>query len=134
MRNSLSALSAAACWTWARGRRKSTSSPNRFLTKKKSPRRIAARCARVDTRTMKPSTEATAPAARVAEKPRIAFAIGTARGAGYLKRGPGTWGSLVGLIVAVISHPLPWFFVVSQSTHVGLGVDLPLQAGTLGIF
>jgi len=83
---------------------------------------------------MKPSTEATASPAPFAEKPRIAFAIATALGTGYLKPGPGTWGSLVGLIVAVISHPLPWFFVVSQSTHVGLGVDLPLQAGTLGIF
>ena len=83
---------------------------------------------------MKPSTEATASPAPAAEKPRIAFAIATALGTGYLKPGPGTWGSLVGLIVAVISHPLPWFFAVSQSTHMGLGVDLPLQAGTLGIF
>ena len=83
---------------------------------------------------MKPSTEATASPAPAAEKPRIAFAIATALGTGYLKPGPGTWGSLVGLFVAVISHPLSWFFAVNQSTHVGLGVDLPLQAGTLGIF
>ncbi|HUI50635.1 MAG TPA: phosphatidylglycerophosphatase A [Terriglobales bacterium] len=66
-------------------------------------------------------------------KPRFAYAIATALGTGYLKPGPGTWGSVFGLIVAVVSHPLPWFFIVSGSTHAGLGMDLPLQAGEFGI-
>ena len=72
---------------------------------------------------MTPSTD---PAA----KPRFAFAVATVLGTGYLKPGPGTWGSLVGLLVAVISHPFTWFTMIMG---VGLGMDLPFQAGRLGI-
>jgi len=82
---------------------------------------------------MKPSTEDAGAAPAAQAKPRFAFAIATALGTGYLKPGPGTWGSLFGLAVAILSHPLPWFFIVSGSTHVGLGMDLPLQASVFGI-
>jgi phosphatidylglycerophosphatase A len=75
---------------------------------------------------MTPSTEP-------AGKPRFAYAIATVLGTGYLKPGPGTWGSLVGLLVAVISHPFTWFYVLIAVLGVGLGIDLPLQAGRLGI-
>jgi phosphatidylglycerophosphatase A len=83
---------------------------------------------------MKPSTEAAgASAAPAAEKPRFALAIATALGIGYLKPAPGTWGSLVGLLVAVVAHPFTWFFAISTLTGVGLGWDLPLRSGNLGI-
>jgi phosphatidylglycerophosphatase A len=67
-----------------------------------------------------------------AAKPRFDYAIATVLGAGYLKPGPGTWGSAVGLLIAVVSHPLTWFFLLNWSTNVGVGVDLPLHSGALG--
>jgi phosphatidylglycerophosphatase A len=75
---------------------------------------------------MTPSTE---PAA----KPRFAYVIATVLGTGYLKPGPGTWGSVVGLLIAVVSHPFTWFYVLTAVLGVGLGIDLPFQAGRLGI-
>lgn len=80
---------------------------------------------------MKPSTEACASAA--AEPPRFAYAIATALGTGYLKPGPGTWGSLFGLVVAVISHPYSWFLVFDRGLVLGIGRDAPLLSGTLGM-
>ena len=56
---------------------------------------------------MKPSTEVSATSG--AEKPRFAYAVATVLGIGYLKPGPGTWGSLAGLVIAVFSHPFTWF-------------------------
>jgi phosphatidylglycerophosphatase A len=73
-----------------------------------------------------------APAAAPA-KPRFAFAIATALGTGYLKPGPGTWGSLVGLIVALVAHPFTWFFVLAETAGSGIGVDLPLFSGPVGL-
>jgi len=57
---------------------------------------------------MTPNTEpSAAPAAQPArKKPRIALAIATAFGVGYIPRAPGTFGSLVGLLLAWGS----WFF------------------------
>jgi phosphatidylglycerophosphatase A len=75
---------------------------------------------------MTPSTE---PAA----KPRFAYAIATVLGTGYLKPGPGTWGSAAGLLIAVVSHPFTWFYVLTAVLGVGLGIDLPFQAGRFGI-
>lgn len=37
------------------------------------------------------------------KKPRLAFAIGTVLGVGYAKKAPGTWGSLIGVITAMIT-------------------------------
>jgi phosphatidylglycerophosphatase A len=83
---------------------------------------------------MTPSTEVAVPAsAQPAGKPRFAYAIATVFGTGYLKPGPGTWGSLVGLLVAVVSHPFTWFLVISSSLGIGLGIDLPLHSGALGL-
>ena len=75
---------------------------------------------------MTPSTE---PAA----KPRFAYAIATVLGTGYLKPGPGTWGSAAGLLIAVVSHPFTWFYVLTAVLGLGLGIDLPFQAGRFGI-
>jgi len=44
------------------------------------------------------------------KKPRFAFAIATAAGAGYLKPAPGTWGSLVGLLIPTIAA---WLWLMS---------------------
>lgn len=46
---------------------------------------------------MKPPTEAPQ------EKPRLALAIATALGVGYIKKAPGTFGSLVGVLTAFLS-------------------------------
>ena len=67
-----------------------------------------------------------------AQKPRLAFAIATALGTGYLKPGPGTWGSLVGLLIAVVSHPFTWFVFVGYGLNKGLHEDAPLLSGSLG--
>jgi len=65
---------------------------------------------------MTPSTDvSTKPAPR--DKPRLAYAIATALGAGYLRPSPGTYGSLVGVATVALSaifflHPVSvtgWF-------------------------
>lgn len=76
---------------------------------------------------MTPNTSASLFAEPVGQKPRFAYAIATALGAGYLKPGPGTWGSVAGLILAVVSHPLSWFLFI------GLGVEYPLLSKPTGI-
>ena len=68
-----------------------------------------------------------------AEPPLFSYAIATGLGAGYLKPAPGTWGSLVGLIVAVISHPFTWFLVFGRGLILGIGKDAPLPSGSLGM-
>jgi phosphatidylglycerophosphatase A len=85
---------------------------------------------------MNPTTE-TADALQMA-KPRFAFAFATVLGVGYLKPAPGTWGSVVGLFIAVISHPFTWFLLLGQGMNLthsfGFGVDLPpLLTGFWGI-
>jgi phosphatidylglycerophosphatase A len=71
---------------------------------------------------MTPSTE---PAA----KPRFAYAIATVLGTGYLKPGPGTWGSVVGLLIAVVSHPFTWFLILGKGIEVAVGKTAPLLTG-----
>jgi len=67
-------------------------------------------------------------------KPRFAYSIATALGAGYLKPGPGTWGSLVGVIIAVLSHPYTWFVILGKGIQLGTGANAPLLSGRLGAF
>jgi phosphatidylglycerophosphatase A len=81
---------------------------------------------------MTPSTDPAASPASAA-KPRFAYAIATVLGTGYLKPGPGTWGSAVGLLIAVVSHPFTWFYVLNGILGVGLGIDLHFQENKLGI-
>jgi phosphatidylglycerophosphatase A len=71
---------------------------------------------------MTPSTD---PAA----KPRFAYAVATVLGTGYLKPGPGTWGSAVGLLIAVISHPFTWFLLLGKGIEVAVGKTAPLLTG-----
>jgi phosphatidylglycerophosphatase A len=66
------------------------------------------------------------------KKPHLDFAIATAIGVGYLKPGPGTWGSLVGLALAVVSHPFTWFLVLGRAILFSTGSDEPLLSGPWG--
>jgi phosphatidylglycerophosphatase A len=66
---------------------------------------------------MTPDTDAPPSATPPREKPKLAYAIATALGAGYLRPSPGTYGSLVGVGTIVLSaifflHPVSvsgWF-------------------------
>jgi phosphatidylglycerophosphatase A len=66
------------------------------------------------------------------QKPRFAYAIATVLGIGYCKPGPGTWGSLAGLIIAVLSHPFSWFLILGKGLQLSMGESAPLLTGTLG--
>src|SRR6202790_863585 len=85
---------------------------------------------------MNPATES-APSGPIgsppAAKPRLAFAFATVLGVGYLKPAPGTWGSVVGLFIAVISHPFTWFMILGEGMNLTLGHQAPLLTGFLGI-
>src|SRR5437899_7845016 len=80
---------------------------------------------------MTPSTDPAAPSSP-STKPRFAYAIATVLGTGYLKPGPGTWGTAVGLVIAVVSHPFTWFYVLSTVLGLGLGIDLTFRSGAIG--
>jgi phosphatidylglycerophosphatase A len=104
-------------------------------TKKNSLKPIAPHDKKASMNPMKPSNNA--PAATgdsSAQKPRLAFAIATALGTGYLKPGPGTWGSLAGLLIAVVSHPFTWFVFVGAGLDMSLRAKAPLLSGSLGAF
>jgi phosphatidylglycerophosphatase A len=62
-------------------------------------------------------------------KPRFAYAIATVLGTGYLKPGPGTWGSAVGLLIAVVAHPFTWFLLLGKGIEVAAGKTAPLMTG-----
>jgi phosphatidylglycerophosphatase A len=80
---------------------------------------------------MNPNTSASATIASEA-KPKFAYAIATALGAGYMKPAPGTWGSLVGLVLAVLCHPFTWFVLTGSALRYGMGADIPLLSGWTG--
>jgi phosphatidylglycerophosphatase A len=79
---------------------------------------------------MKQSTEEVTAAG--SEKPRLAYTVATVLGIGYLKPGPGTWGSLAGLIIAVFSHPYTWFLLLGKGIQIGMGTTEPLLSGPMG--
>ncbi len=83
---------------------------------------------------MNPNTTASAASAAPAHKPRFAYAVATALGAGYLRPGPGTWGSVVGLLLAIVSHPLTWFYFTGTAMKLSMGADPRLLAGSFGTF
>ena len=58
-------------------------------------------------------------AARAPRKPYVSYAVASALGLGYLKPGPGTWGSLAGVVICALpAWVLP--FVVEHYNGVGL--------------
>ena len=65
---------------------------------------------------MTPSTEATAAPEASRKKPRLALAMATALGTGYLKPAPGTWGSLVGALIPSVAALL-WLLSVGRFSN-----------------
>jgi phosphatidylglycerophosphatase A len=83
---------------------------------------------------MKPATEIAGVSPEApAKKPRLAYVLATALGTGYMKPGPGTWGSAFGLIVAVVSQPLTWFLLLGPNLRVRIGNNGELAIGTGGM-
>jgi len=79
---------------------------------------------------MTPNTEATAAPQAPTKKPRLALAIATAFGVGYIPKAPGTFGSLVGIIVAILTHPVSLIMIIGLLFFQGgLGIDLPMFRG-----
>jgi phosphatidylglycerophosphatase A len=71
---------------------------------------------------MTPSTEGIppTPTAQTAKKPKLAYAIATALGVGYLPQAPGTFGSLVGVVTIVLCAIFflrPTFLVPGSDIH-----------------
>jgi phosphatidylglycerophosphatase A len=56
-------------------------------------------------------------------KPRFSFLIATACGLGYLKPGPGTWGSLAGVLISTM---LTWTVPILARRYGGVGFE-PVQ-------
>src|SRR5258708_13007722 len=80
---------------------------------------------------MTPTTEATPAPAAPPQKPRLALAIATALGVGYIPKAPGTFGSLVGIAVAILTHPISLTVIIGFLffSGVGLGIDMPMLRG-----
>ena len=78
---------------------------------------------------MAPSTENTGESSN-GKKPRFALAIATALGVGHIPKAPGTFGSLVGIVVAVLTHPISLLTLIGAIFFKGgLGIDLPAVKG-----
>jgi phosphatidylglycerophosphatase A len=79
---------------------------------------------------MTPNTDATAAPQAPPKKPQLALAIATALGVGYIPKAPGTFGSLVGIAVAILTHPVSLVMIIGLLFfHGGLGIDLPMFWG-----
>ncbi len=80
---------------------------------------------------MTPNTDATAAPQTPCQKPRLALAIATAFGVGYIPKAPGTFGSLVGIAVAILTHPVSLIVIIGLIfLHgSGLGIDVPMFRG-----
>jgi len=66
------------------------------------------------------------------KKPRLALAIATVLGVGYIPKAPGTFGSLVGLPVAILTHPISLATVLGVlffKGSPGPGIALPVFRG-----
>ena len=64
------------------------------------------------------------------KKPRLALAIATALGVGYIPKAPGTFGSLVGIPVAILTHPVSLITIIGLVFFKGgLGIDVPMLNG-----
>jgi phosphatidylglycerophosphatase A len=59
---------------------------------------------------MNPNIDAVAAPTSPRKKPRLACAIATVLSVGYLKPGPGTWGSLIGALIPTVAA---WLWLIS---------------------
>ena len=80
---------------------------------------------------MTQNIEATAAPETPRKKPRLALALATAFGVGYIPKAPGTFGSLVGIAVAILTHPVSLIVIVGLLFFgaLGLGFDVPMFRG-----
>jgi phosphatidylglycerophosphatase A len=80
---------------------------------------------------MTPSTDTKVATEAAPKKPRLALVIATAFGVGYLPKAPGTFGSLVGIAVAILTHPVSLIVIVGLLFFgsAGLGIDVPMFRG-----
>jgi phosphatidylglycerophosphatase A len=79
---------------------------------------------------MTPTTEGKGAPESSTKKPRLALAIATALGVGYIRKAPGTFGSLVGIAIAILTHPVSLIVLIGLLfLHGGLGIDLPMFRG-----
>jgi phosphatidylglycerophosphatase A len=81
---------------------------------------------------MTPSTEVMAAAPELPrKKPTLALAVATALGVGYIPKAPGTFGSLVGIVLAVLTHPVSLVVIIAILFLGGssLGIDVPMFRG-----
>src|SRR5207237_6624305 len=118
MRASLFAASDAEIAIWAIGQPRSTWYPNPSLMKKSLPkaRETVSSCVwtTIWTARMTPNVDAAVAPEALPKKPRFALSIATALGVGYIPRAPGTFGSLVGIAVAVLTHPVSLIMIVGM--------------------
>src|SRR5947207_15943977 len=98
MRTSLFAANAAGIGIWATGLPRSTWFPNPSLTKKTLPkaRETVSPCVwtTIWTARMTLNTDLAAAPEALLKKPRLALAIATALGVGYIPKAPGTFGKV----------------------------------------
>jgi phosphatidylglycerophosphatase A len=79
---------------------------------------------------MTPTTDAKPTAEAPRAKPRLALAIATAFSVGYIPKAPGTFGSLVGIALAILTHPISLITLIGLLFfRGGLGIDLPMFNG-----
>jgi phosphatidylglycerophosphatase A len=78
---------------------------------------------------MTPNAEGNAAPTTQRKKPRLALAIATGFGVGYIPKAPGTFGSLVGIVVAILTHPVSLLVIVGALFLPGLGIDMPMFNG-----
>jgi phosphatidylglycerophosphatase A len=79
---------------------------------------------------MTPNTDAATAPEAAPKKPRLALAVATALGVGYIPKAPGTFGSLAGIAVAILTHPVSLIVLIGfVFFHGGLGIDLPMFRG-----
>jgi len=75
---------------------------------------------------MAPSTE-NSETPHAGNRPKLAYAIATALGVGNIPTAPGSFGSVVGLVVAILTHPISFITVIGGAVFRagGPGIDWP---------
>jgi phosphatidylglycerophosphatase A len=65
------------------------------------------------------------------KRPRFAFAIATVLGVGNAPKAPGTFGSLAGIVLAIVTNPVSLFALMGGYAmgQGGFGVDAPIFRG-----
>ncbi len=82
---------------------------------------------------MTTNTSATVAPETPRKKPRIALAIASALGVGYIPKSPGTLGSVAGIVVAILTHPVSLVTIINPLLmlfrHGFILIDVPMFRG-----